>query len=247
VDRFAVLVWLSGVGVALGGLVPILGAKRGEPGASVHGFAAGTLLGVAVFFLLPESAASLGSHVGYPLLAGFLVLYLLDRILLGAEATHEAGHEEAGHAHHLAALTAAGFTLHKVADGGALGVTRANPELGLVVWASIFLHEVPATYVFSRLLVASGVRRRTIAAGVLGLTALLVGSAFATAALTDRLPARALPWALGSAAGMFLFLSTAELLPRVHAASGGRLVAVLAFLAGLGCAVAAHQLGEAHG
>jgi len=246
-DRFAWLVALSAGGAAAGGIVPVVSARRGEPSAAVHGFGAGTLLGAAVFFLLPEAAADLPKGaVGYPLLAGFLVLYALDRLLLGAELHHEQGHAEAGHAHHLGALVAAGFAFHKIADGGALGVAGTRPELGSPVFVGILLHEVPATYVFSRLLVASGVRRLAIALAVLALSALFAASAFVAAAVTHHMDPRALPWAIGISAGMFLFLATSELLPRVHEAGHGRLAASLAFLGGLGVAVAAHELGAPH-
>lgn len=225
----------------------MLSARRGEPGSAVHGFAAGTLLGAALFFLLPEAASPSVANVGYPVVAGFLALYLLDRILLGAELGHGEEHAEAGHAHHLGVLAAASFFVHTLADGSALGLTAAHPELTMAVWVGILLHEVPSKYVFARLLVASGTPRSWIAFAVLGLAALLIASAKISASIASRLPPSAVPHAMGASAGMFLFIATSELLPRMHMGRRGRFVAIGAFLFGLGGALAARELGHAHG
>ena len=225
----------------------MLGARRGEPGAAVHGFAAGTLLGAALFFLLPEASAPSVKNVGYPVIAGFLVLYFLDRLMLGAEMGHGEEHEEAGHAHHLGALALASFLVHTLADGSALGLTARRPELSLAVWIGILLHEVPAKYVFARLLVAAGLPRSWIALSVAGLAALLVATALAAAHLTRSLPESSVPIAMGASAGMFLFIATSELLPRMHVARRGRLVPIVAFLLGLAVALVAREIGEAHG
>jgi zinc and cadmium transporter len=235
---------MNAIGSAAGGLVPLVWARPGEPGAAVHGFAAGTLLGAGLLVLMPGAVPVLGEHVGVSVLAGFLILYLLDRILLGAEFGHGHGHAEAGHAHHMGALATAGFSVHTIADGAALGLTGVEPALGLPVFLGILFHEVPAKFVFARLLVASGARRSWVAAGVAGLAALLIGVAYLTRAIAHRLPQDAVPQGLGASAGMFLFLATSELLPREHEARRGRALATGAFLAGCGVAYLAHWIGE---
>ena len=150
---------MNAIGSSAGGLLPIVWARPGEPGAAVHGFAAGTLLGAGLLVLIPGAVPRLGATVGISVLAGFLILYLLDRILLGAELGHGHGHVEAGHAHHMGALAIAGFSVHTIADGAALGLTGSEPALGLAVFLGILFHEVPAKFVFARLLVASGRER----------------------------------------------------------------------------------------
>jgi zinc and cadmium transporter len=237
VDGFGWLVAASGGGAALGGLLPILGARRGEPHPAVHGFAAGTLLGAALFFLLPESVETLGRRVGLPVVGGFLVLYLLDRLLLESEIHHDEGHAEVGHAHHLGTLAIVGFLFHTVADGAALGLASERPEVRLAVWVGILLHEM----------VAAGASRARIAAVVLGLAGLLVVSALTAAWAAGAVPARVVAVGLGASAGMFVFLATSELLPRVHVGRPGRALAIVTFLAGLAGALAAAELGHAHG
>lgn len=243
-QTFDWLVFVNAAGCASGGLLPIVISRRGEPGAAVHGFAAGTLLGASLLVLTPEAAHALGAHVGYAVLAGFLLLYLLDRVLLGEEEHHGHEHTEAGHSHHVGALALAGFGMHTIADGAALGMTKTAPQLGYPVLAGILFHEVPAQYVFARLLVASGASRRSIVTFIGVLVLLMAGSAYGMSALAGSVAPSVVPWGLGISAGMFLFISTAELLPRVHrdAASRGR--APIAFIGGVLCAVAAHEIGH---
>lgn len=241
-DPFDWLVIFNGVACAAGGLLGTLRAQRGEPPAAVHAFAAGTLLGTSLMVILPEVTAKLHEDAGIPTVLGFIVLYLLDRMLLGEEENHGHGHTQAGHSHHLGKLAIASFSVHTVFDGAALGVTRGAPEIGLSVVAGILFHEVPAQYVFARLLVASGVKAKFVVLGVAALAVLMVGGAYATSAATPLLPHNAIPMGLGFAAGMFLFIATSELLPRVHALERGRVLSVVSFLGGLACAAVAHHL-----
>lgn len=238
------LVFVNGAGCTAGGLLSILLARRGEPAAAVHGFAAGTLLGAGLLVLMPESAEVLGARVGYAVLAGFLLLYLLDRSMLGAEEHHGHDHTVAGHAHHMGPLAIAGFSVHTVADGAALGLTKTSPELGIPVLVGILFHEIPAQYVFGRLLIASGVSRRTVFLMILGLAMLMAVSAYGVSLFTGEIAPRAVPWGLGVASGMFLFISTSELLPRVHQAGTARTSAMVSFFCGVLCAVVAHEIGH---
>ncbi|MFN0206116.1 MAG: ZIP family metal transporter [Planctomycetota bacterium] len=236
-DRFDWIVILNGLACAAGGLLPVMRAQKGEPPAAMHAFAAGTLLGTALIVLIPEAAESLHSAVGLPTLLGFVVLYLIDRILLGKEEQHGHSHTQAGHSHHLGILAIASFSVHTLFDGAALGVAGGAPEIGLSMVAGVLFHEVPAQYIFARLLVASGAPPKAVAAGVISLATLMILAAYLVRFLTESLPANAVPHGLGFAAGMFLFISTSELLPRVHAGQGGRGLSILFFLGGIGCAL----------
>lgn len=243
-DHFDWTVCLNGLGCAAGGFLPLAWARRGEPGGAVHGFAAGVLLGAAWLVLIPAAARDLGADVGVPVLSGFLVLYLLDRLLLGAEVHHGADHAEAGHAHHIGPLAVVGFSVHTLADGAALGLAGATPELGFPVLLGVLFHEAPAQFVFARLLVASGTRRSTIALGVALLSGSMVAMAYLARHFAGHVEARSVASGIGAAAGMFLFLATAELLPREHQGRRGRGVAMIAFFAGIGLSALAHWIGD---
>ncbi|MBI3817850.1 MAG: ZIP family metal transporter [Planctomycetes bacterium] len=238
------LVFVNAIGCTVGGVLPTVMAKRGEPGAAVHGFAAGTLLGTGLIVLMPEAATQLGNGVGYAVLGGFLMLYLFDRALLAGEESHGHEHTEVGHSHHMGALALAGFGVHSISDGAALGLTSTHPELGFPVVAGILFHEVPARFVLARLLVASGANRWFIVSAIVGLALIMVAAAYAVSAITSGVLFRAIPWGMGISAGMFLFISTSELLPRVHRAGPGRKSAVAAFFFGILCAVIAREIGK---
>jgi zinc transporter ZupT len=235
--------WVNGLGCAAGGVIPVVSARAGEPSPTAHGFAAGTLLGTALLILIPESAAVLGHEVGLAILCGFLALYALDRWLLTAEIGHGPGHAEPGHAHHVGTLAIAGFSAHALADGAALGVASFRPDVGMPVLLGVLFHEVPAKYVFARLLVASGTKRVWVLGAVVFLAALIIASAYATRSLSQSLPSITVPVGLAVSGGMFLYLSTAELLPREHDATGKSSRAVIAFFAGTGVAYLAHWIG----
>src|SRR5262245_20786639 len=101
VAGFDWLVWMNGLGCMGGGVLPIVWSRPGEPGTAVHGFAAGTLLGAGLLVLIPGAIPVLGAKVGISVLAGFALLYLIDRLLVGGEVGHGEEHAEAGHAHHM--------------------------------------------------------------------------------------------------------------------------------------------------
>jgi len=246
VQTFAWLVLLNGAASAVGGVWPLLQARRGDPGAAIHGFAAGSLLGVALLVLVPESVHLLHENVGPPVLAGVLTLFLADRILIGVEHGHGEEHAAAGHSHHLGWLSLIGFTVHTVADGIALGFSGGRVDLGLPVFIGVALHEIPAKFILARLMIASGVQRIWVGAVVIALSALLMGSAWATESLTSVLSPVVAPWGLAYSAGMFTFLATSELIPSEHAGRRGRLTHVLWFVLGIAVAYGARLVGAGH-
>lgn len=233
--------WATGAGCAAGGLLPVVWADSGEPSPAVHGFAAGTLLGAGLLVLIPEAAPVLGAHVGTAVLAGFVALYSFDRWLLTEERGHGHGHAEAGHAHHVGTLAIAGFSVHTAADGAALGFASSDAKMGLPVFLGILFHEVPAQFVFARLLIASGVKRRWALAAVLIFASGMVGAAVAARAFSSVLDRSVVSAGLAASAGMFLFIATSELLPREHAGARG-LSSTAAFFAGALVAFVGRQL-----
>jgi ZIP family zinc transporter len=237
------IVWTSGAGCAAGGLVPVVWARAGEPSPYVHGFAAGTLLGAGLLVLIPEAAPSLGPNLGVAILVGFLGLYIFDRWLLTAEHSHGHGHAEAGHAHHLGALAVAGFTVHTFADGAALGLASSNAKVGVPVLLGTLFHEVPAQFVFARLLIASGVKRVFVFLAVAAFAASMIGAAVLVRAFSADVDPQAVSFGLATSAGMFLFLATAELLPREHRGASG-LASSIAFFAGTLVSFAGRYLAD---
>lgn len=108
----------------------------------VLGFSAGTVLGVALLDLLPESfeLASQGYdlRVAAVLIAiGFVVFMILDR----AFSIHAHSEEQCENDAHKGQLGAVTFALHSFLDGLGIGLAfKISPSLGWVVAAAVLAH-----------------------------------------------------------------------------------------------------------
>ena len=204
----------------------------------VLGLAAGLMLGVVAFDLLPEALAQAGDEVfGVPAAlltaaAGFLTIHVLERSL----GLHR-GHEDqfATHQHGLASvglLAGGGLVLHSVLDGLAIGFGfQAGATVGATVAVAVIAHDFADgfnTYTLTSLYGNS--RRRALT--LLGLDALapVVGAILGTLVTVSS---GALGLYLGYFAGFLLYLATADVLPEAHANRPSRLT-LLFTVAGAG-------------
>jgi len=113
----------------------------------VLGLAAGLLLGLVGFDLLPEvfsrSSSSFGGvrAVSIAIIAGFFLLHILEGIFGSHEpAESHYGHEH-DHGHVAGTLGAIAMAGHVFLDGMALGISfRVSHSLGLAVFIAIVVH-----------------------------------------------------------------------------------------------------------
>jgi len=227
---------------------------------------AGLMLGLALLGLLPHATEALGSiHRSTAwLLAGFLVMFLLQRFLPFHHHDVEEGSplEPCGHTHSLAERSARslswvgialGLSLHSVFDGLAMAASvaadaqRHGGALGLGTALAVILHKPFGALAITTLMAASGSTRSSKN---------LVNLAFALVtplgALLFYLGAG--PWAhahpawLGCAlafcAGTFLCIACADLLPELQFHRHDRIKLTVALLAGLGIAIGISQFGH---
>lgn len=194
----------------------------------VLGLAAGLMLGVVGFDLLPESLDTQPRHFfGVPaallmFVTGFLALHVIERSVAihraheGEYASHTHG---LGHAHDpvKGVGIAAAFALvgHSVMDGFAIGAAfQAGNTVGIVVAIAVISHDFADgfnTYTITRLY-GNGQRR---AQALLAADALApVAGAAVTLAFT--IPSGALGLYLGFFAGFLLYLATSDILPEAH-------------------------------
>jgi len=180
-------------------------------------YAVGTLLGVALLALLPEALASLPSSSALgTLLAGVLTFFLLEKLVLWRHC-HDAGnHECEVHMTSAASLVIIGDAFHTFVDGAiiAAAVLTSIP-LGVTTALAVAAHEIPQEVGDVAILLRAGYSRSralmlnllAAAGGVLGAVAMLLAS--------QAVP-MALPYVLAFAAGNFLYIAMADLIPDLH-------------------------------
>ena len=178
-------------------------------------YAVGTLLGVALLAHLPEALAGLESRKAMPtLLAGILAFFLLEKLVLWRHC-HDA-HECEVHTSSAASLVIVGDAFHTFVDGAviAAAVVTSIP-LGITTALAVATHEIPQEVGDVAILLRAGYSR--LRAFTLNLLSGLGGilGAIAMIFATKALP-HALPYVLAFAAGNFLYVAMADLIPDLH-------------------------------
>lgn len=192
--------------------------------------AAGSLLGGALFHMLPESVDRLDNRLAVYawLTAGLFSFFVLEQFL----HWHHCHRPVAAH-QPFAYLILLADGLHNFVGGVAVGSAFVvDTRLGVVTWLVAAAHEIPQELGDFGILVHSGWKaRRALTFNVLSALTFLAGSlvAYGLAGRVD------VTYLVPFAAGNFLYIATADLLPelthRVH--WGEKLIHTAAFAAGL--------------
>lgn len=236
-----------------------LGHRRMQILLSLTG---GVMLGVGLLHLLPHGHFELGGDIESTMqwvLGGFCLMFLLERAFHGhahhaadgshaAECPHDHDHAHAAPAGGRWAWVGAlvGLSLHSLADGAALAAAvRAGGEdgggmVGLATFLAIAVHKPIDACVIATLLINAGATastRRLVNLGYclvvpLGAIAYLV-SIRVFGADQDGIAGVA----LAMAAGAFICIAAADLLPEVEFHSHDRLLLTAALAVGLLVAV----------
>lgn len=219
--------------VALGSLLATLlgGTVALRASDKLHlvlGLAAGVMLGVVGFDLLPEAMAQSGHVVfGVPVamlatVGGFFTVHVVERAM-ALHRAHEA--EFGGHSHGLervGLLAGGGLVVHSFLDGVGIGIGfQAATSVGVAVAIAVIGHDFADGFNTVTLPTLYGAARRR-AVLLLGLDA---AAPVAGAALGSSLPIppSATGLYLGYFAGFLLYLATADILPEAHARHPSRL------------------------
>lgn len=185
----------------------------------IFAFAAGALIGISFFDILPESVSiSQSTGVGVSLVmsvvvVAFLVFHTLDQCIL---CLHTQKDGRPGHAPQFSGIVkASGLSVHSFLDGVAIGTAfYVGFELGLIVAFAVVFHDFSDGLNTVTVMLRSGSSQRTAFSWlVLDSVTPLLGAA-ATLLLTIPL------WVIGIVlaffSGEFIYLGATDLLPEAH-------------------------------
>jgi zinc and cadmium transporter len=238
------LLWIVGSGLlmclvaSIGGIALFLSNPKAD--LLVETFvplAAGSLLGGALFHMIP---AALSSMPMLPALrwvaAGFMLFFALEQFLHWHHCHRASAHCKKP----LTDLIRAGDALHNFLGGLSIaGVFLLDTRLGVAAWLAAAAHEVPQELGdFAVLLHGGWSKRAALLFNLLSGLTFLAGGLVAYAA-SMHLDVR---WLVPLAAGNFLYIGASDLVPEVNRphSLGANLVHLTAFglglllLAGLG-------------
>lgn len=199
-------------------------------------FAAGSLMGGAFFHLIPEAVLHEGGAAFGVVVCGIVFFFALEKFLCWRHC-----HDTQCDVHGFTYLNLVGDSVHNFVDGIIIAASfLADWQLGLVATAVVIAHEVPQELGEFGVLIYGGFSRRR-AIWLNGLTALMgpaggaIGYAFSLYVKDVQFPL------VSFAAGGFLYIALADLIPELHkrrrpAESAAQFLLLLAGLGVLGLA-----------
>jgi zinc and cadmium transporter len=219
VSVWVVALALSIAGSVLGLLTASLlllvdGPARSRVVPVLVSYAVGTLLGAALLGLVPQALQALPpTPVFGALLAGILTFFVLEKLVLWRHAhdDHECEVHKA-----TATLVIIGDMVHTFVDGVVIAAAAlVSIPFGATTALAVAAHEIPQEAGDFAILLAAGYSRRR--ALILNFSSAIGGIAGATAMLLfgTRTP-QAVPYVLAFAAGNFLYVAMADLIPTLH-------------------------------
>lgn len=221
-------------------------------------YAIGALLGASLLEVLPEAVEMGGdvATVGKALLAGILLFFLLEKLVLWRHC-HEAACEAHGnprpasdHDHGRSGLMiTVGDTFHNFVDGLIIaGAFLADFRLGVITALAIIAHEIPQEIGDFLILLHSGYSRsRALLLNLLTGVATMVGALVGYYALS--MLEGWTPVLLGLAGASMLYVALSDLIPGLHKRAEIRATLQQLALIGLGVgtiAAVGYLIGHGH-
>jgi zinc and cadmium transporter len=203
-------------------------------------FAAGSLIGGALFHMIPASLTTMPVMITLRWVAlGFLLFFALEQFL----HWHHCHRAYAQCKRPLTYLILIGDGLHNFLGGLSIaGVFLMDVRLGIAAWIAAAAHEIPQELGDFGVLIHGGWNKRAaLLFNLLSGLTFLVGGLVAYAA-SRRLDVQ---WLVPLAAGNFLYIGASDLVPEVnksHSLAAG-LVHFAIFAAGLGLLFALTAIG----
>lgn len=175
-------------------------------------FAAGALLGVSFFDLLPEAFDQIeDTAIFLWTLSGILAFFLLERFIHHHDHGSDHGQKRA-----VVPLMVIGDTVHNFVDGVAIAATfLISIPLGIVTTLAVAAHEIPQEIADFGLMLSKGVKREKVLwINLFSSLAALLGAVL-TFIYRDNLEG-IVPIILSLTAGFFIYIASANLIPEIH-------------------------------
>ncbi len=176
-------------------------------------FASGTLLGAAFLGLVPHAAKELALEpILKTTLVGVILFFVLEKVVIWRHC-----HDEDCEVHTAAGpLILVGDAFHNFVDGVVIAAAFMNStELGVAAAIATILHEIPQEVGDFAILLGSGYEQKralllNTSSGLATLPGALLGYFFLSPV------EQAVPYVLALAAGSFIYIALADLIPSLH-------------------------------
>jgi zinc and cadmium transporter len=178
-------------------------------------FAAGTMLAVSFFDVIPEALDELGSEAMNYILLGIILFLLIEKYI----HWHHCNTEHCEKKHKVKPyvfLNLVGDGLHNFIDGAVIAAAYlTNFELGLLTTLSVAVHELPQEIGDFSILLKGGLKlKQALLFNLLIAMTAFLGSI--TAIILGNYVEAASPILLCIAAGGFIYLSLTDIIPETH-------------------------------
>src|SRR5882724_7300000 len=137
-----------------------------KPLCALISFAAGTLLGVTLFAILPESLGdSAWWAVALAAATGYALFFFISRYVHHVCPACAASHFDADATRHFSEIATAlmiALAIHSTTDGLALGIQGETPAMDATKWSlfsALCIHKVPEGLALGSLLIGAGFQR----------------------------------------------------------------------------------------
>ncbi len=174
-------------------------------------FAAGALLGAAFLHLLPEAAEKIETAAFLYVLIGVLAMFLLEKFLLWYHC-----HDGECRIHVFSYTILFGDAIHNFLDGIIIGASfLINIPLGVITALAIAFHEIPQEVGDFAVMLHGGMKREKILIYNF-FAALMTPLAAILACIFSSTLEKAIIPLIAFAAGNFIYIALADLIPEIH-------------------------------
>ena len=175
-------------------------------------FSAGVLLSVAFSHLIPE-ALVLNHNALLWLLFGFVFFYILEHLII----IHSCQENEECVVHPIDKIALLGMGFHSLLDGLIIGVGfEISSTLGILATIAVLLHKLPDGISMISILLYNNYQRKEAIKYSLIVALLTPIGAILSFLLFKELSTEILGIFLAIAAGSFLYIASADLIPEIH-------------------------------